>query len=291
MSTPPAEGAPSWEPANEVELAMLQALLAGDQRAYFQLLGGAQLYLPQVSGLPAGDQRFVTVELGGSVYLPVFTSVQALAARAGRAYDSYTVTSYLELRRKWPDPDWRLAVNIGTPLDVYMPIDAVADVAMGDLEVPTAAELMTAAEEEVSYDEALRALRNAEEYPDEDPLAALRAAGAAGDAYGFLDRLLDLPVLIPVARPVPAEAILEDDFPWLPTADRWIEVFTSREELERSHPEPVHTVEAALTFVSANWPAGHGLRVDPGSEQNIELADYLVPLLVTFQPPGEPAGP
>lgn len=280
--------APSWEPANEVERAMLQALLEGDQRSYFQLVAVAELYLPQVSGLPAGDQRFVTVELGGGMFLPVFTSVRALAARAGRAYDSYTVTNYLELRRKWPDPDWRLAINIGTPLDAYMPVEAIAEAAVGDLEVPTAAELMAAAEEEVAYDEALRGLRDAQPYPDEDPLAALRAAGEAGDAYGFLDRLLDFPVLIPVARPVPAEAILEDDFPWLPTADHMIEVFTSREELERRLPEPVDTIEAALTFVSANWPAGYGLRIDPGSERNIELEAYLVPLLCTMQPPEPP---
>src|SRR5205814_3355582 len=97
-----------------------------------------------------GPQRFITAELLGQEYLPVFTSVPALAGVMQGQADAYTVTSYEELRRKWPEPRWRLAVNPGTPIDAYVTIEAVERAALGQLTVPTAAELAADARQEAA---------------------------------------------------------------------------------------------------------------------------------------------
>ncbi|MFC4145216.1 SseB family protein [Micromonospora mangrovi] len=278
-----------WQPANDVEQAMLLAAGEDDRQAYFQLVAVADLFLPQIAGDDPAGQRFLTVHAFDEVFLPVFTSVPALAAQFGGAVNGYTVTNYAELRRKWPDPQWRLAVNPGTPVDAYLSIEAVEEAAVGDVTVPTLAELATAAEEDEQAEAELRAVQAAGNYPD-DPAAALLAAARAGDAYGYLERLLDAVVLIPTTRPVEAEQILEPGFPWLPGPGQVIEVFTTAEALARSHPEPPPTVEVALPFALAVWPSGHGLSVNPGGADGIEVGADEVLFLLTLTPSASPPG-
>ncbi|GAA4599556.1 hypothetical protein BJY16_003118 [Actinoplanes octamycinicus] len=271
-----------WEPAGAVEETLLGAAVADDRQLFFQVLASSDLYLPQLSGA-SGPQRFVTLHAIGQVFLPVFTSVRGLAARFGHAVDGYTVTNFAELRRKWPDPDWRLAINPGTPIGAYLSVDALVQAALGELQVPTLGELAETAERDELLDAELRQRHADASYPDspDDP-AALRAAVEAGDVYGYLDRLLDANVLIPTARPAdPAEILADDEFPWLPGPDATVEVFTSVEALARRHPAgtpPV--VEVALAFALAMWPEGHGIAVDPDSEASFRLpADQVLALL------------
>jgi hypothetical protein len=277
-----------WQPANDVEQAMLLAAGEDDRQAYFQLVAVADLFLPQIAGDDSAAQRFLTVHAFDEVFLPVFTSVQALAGQFGGAVNGYTVTNYAELRRKWPDPQWRLAINPGTPVDAYLSIEGVEEAAVGDVTVPTLAELATAAEEDETVEAELRALQAAGDYPDDDPAAALLAAAAAGDVYGYLERLLDAIVLIPTTRPVEAEEILEPGFPWLPGPGQVIEVFTTAEALTRSHPEPPPTVEVALPFALAVWPSGYGLSVNPGGDDGIEVGADEVLFLLTLTPSASP---
>lgn len=272
--TAPAE----WQPANQVEEALMAAGLANDRQMFFQVVASADLYLPQMSGL-SGPQRFLTIHSLGQVFLPVFTSTRGLAQLYGQAVDGYTVTNFAELSRKWPDPDWRLAINPGTPLDAYLSIESLMQAALGDLQVPTMHELVETAEKDEILDVELRDRHaKAGPYPEGD---ALGAALAAGDVYGYIDLLLDRNVLIPVARPADAEAILGDDFPWQPGADRIIEVFTGEDTLARRHPvAPPETVEVALAFALAAWPDEHGISVDPDSAGAFELpADQVLALL------------
>lgn len=141
-----------WRPANAVERAMVDALTRGDHRRYFELVGVTELLLPAFS--EDSDeyfrQRFVAMEMCDLTYLPVFTSVESLVAFLGNTADAYNVTSYEELRQKWPVPDWRIAVNPGTPIDAYLPIDSVAEAAAGELTVPTIAEALASASTEAS---------------------------------------------------------------------------------------------------------------------------------------------
>lgn len=280
----------AWEPANDVERALMLAMAGDDRQGFFQVVGAADLYLPQLHG-DESQQQFVTVHAFEQTFLPVFTSVEALAANLGHAIDGYVVTNYSELRRKWPHPDWRVALNPGTPLDAYFGIEAVEGAATGDTPVPTIQDLYLGAAEDLADEERLRALYEAGDYPD-DREQALLAASAAGDVYGLLERLLDGTVLVPTTRPVPAEQILDDDFPWAYASDGVIEVFAGPTALLRSHPAgaPPH-VEVALPFALAMWPEDRGLRVNPGGKDTIELPPEQVGWLLTFSAPDEePAG-
>ena len=281
-----ADGA-DWEPANETELAMARAALAGDRREYFRILAGADLYLPQLLGDRDGEQRFITGELFGQTVLPVFTSVEALAFAAGTAADSYTVTSYPELRNKWPDPTWRLAVNPGLPLDAYVPIEAVEGAAIGDVTVPTMAEVLVEAADDEELGDTIGTAPV--DVPPERVDAALREAAMAGNVGAYVEILLDALVLIPTEREVAdPDEILQPGFPWraagTPEAPA-IEVFTSAEALSRAHPDPPPSVQVALPFALACWPEGHGLSVNPGSESHIDLPPDYVPWLLMWETP------
>lgn len=106
-----------WQPANDTERALLDALAKDDRTEFFRVIASADLYLPQRSS-DADDregQEFVTVRMLDHTFLPVFTSVEGMAEVMSRLADAYTVTTYSELREKWPVPEWRLAVNPGFP--------------------------------------------------------------------------------------------------------------------------------------------------------------------------------
>ncbi|WP_157441960.1 SseB family protein [Actinoplanes awajinensis] len=279
-------GSDGWVPANEVEEAMVLAAVADERATYFQLIAVADLYLPQLTGDPSAEQRFVTVHAFGHVFLPVFTSVEALGRRFGHAVDGYTVTSFAELRRKWPDPDWRLAVNPGTPIDAYLPVESLADAAVGDLAVPVLGELVTAAGEAVAAEDELRARQAAGHYPDPD--AALATAARAGDVYGLMERLLDATVLVPTTRPVEFEEIAEPGFPWRRASATKIQVFTSLESLLASHPAPPPYAEMNFSFVVACWPEGFVMAIDPDGEHPLEFGPEQVPWLFGFGQAEEP---
>ncbi|BCJ45194.1 hypothetical protein GCM10010168_69950 [Actinoplanes ianthinogenes] len=273
-----------WAPANDVENALLTAVLADDRQSFFQLVSVADLFLPQLTGDPAAGQRFLTVHAFEHVLLPVFTSVQALAAQFGHAVDGYTVTNYAELRRKWPHPEWRLAIDPGTPLAAFLPVEDLAEAAVGDLRVPTLAEVAAEAAEDLGAEDDMWARHQAAGAYPEDDATAMRLAAEAGDVYGYVDRLLDSTVLIPTTRPAEPEEIAEPDFPWSPGPDRMIEVFTSAESLAASHPEPIVVTEVPFALALAVWPEDHGVSVDPDGASGFEVSADQVPVLLTFEP-------
>ena len=187
--TDPTDG---WAPANDLERALAAAVTANQRREFFGIIVTAELYLPAfVEQDPSARQRFLTVDLFGQRYLPVFTSAGGLARTAGDAVPAYTVTTYAELKLKWPNDGWRLAINPGSPIDAYMTVDAVAGAARGDLLVPTAVELMAEARSD-----------------------ALATAATQGDGEAYLETLLDCDVFLPAQRAVAAGELLAADFPW-----------------------------------------------------------------------------
>jgi hypothetical protein len=274
---------PRWEPSNDLERALLEAALADDRASYFRLVAVADLYLPQLSGEEAAGQRFVTVRLFEHTFLPVFTSWQALGEQFRGVADAYTVTNYAELSRKWPDPRWRLAINPGTPLDAYLPVEGVADAAVGDVEMPTLREMYAVAEEDDETEERLRERRAAASYSD-DPAVALTQAAEAGDAYGYVEQLLRSVVLVPTSRPADADTIVEPEFPWLPAArGKTIDVFTSRAAFARVYADSQPAVEVEMPFALVGWPEGYGLAVNPGSDDGIDFDPEQVLLLFALE--------
>ncbi|GLW32369.1 SseB family protein [Actinoplanes regularis] len=285
MNGQPEQGPAEWAPSNEVERAMALAAVADERQTYFQLVAVADLFLPQLTGDRSGRQRFLTVHAFDHVFLPVFSSVESLARQFGHAIDGYVVTTYAELRRKWPNPEWRLAINPGTPIDAYLPVEDLAGAAVGDRVVPTLAELVETSVEEDLQEARLRALHEAGDYPDDDPMTAMSAAADAGDVYGFMERLLDAVVLVPTTRPAQAEELVDAGFPWRYAPEHRIEVFTSPASLAASHPDQVPYVEAGFSFVLACWPEGWSLAVDPDGDNPLEFGAEQVPWLLTFGPP------
>lgn len=79
----------SWRPANDTERALLRAAQTDDRARFFQILTRAELYLPQLrDDTEATGQRFVTMDLFGQPFLPVFTSVETMAPRVAEVAEA-----------------------------------------------------------------------------------------------------------------------------------------------------------------------------------------------------------
>jgi hypothetical protein len=275
-----------WQPANATELAMAGALAAGDTARYFRIVESAELYLPAFTsdGTEAG-RRFVTRELLGITYLLVYTSLEALAVHVRGVADGFTRVSYGELLREWPRPQWRLAINQGTPIEACMRVEAVADAARGDLLIPTFGDALAAN----AVDAGLASLD-----PDDIDSAVLAALGA-GDADGYVAVLLNAPVRIPTTVEVGSPPdLMAPDFPWLITGDAQapvIQVFTSDAAMAWTHPRPVPHAVAPLPAALAVWPEGVGLAVNPDTPYRFALPSHQVQLLLFWPTPPATASP
>lgn len=234
-----------WSPANDVEVALLRASNDGDQRAYFQILAQAPLYLPaSAEAQRRGAPKLYSWDSDGVRIVPVYTSLEALAHGAGEIADAYAVTTYPELAANWPDPAWKLAVNPQLSIGVYVSIDDIALGARGELAVPSAAELLTAAVTDV--------------VPANPVEESLRAARLTGDLQAYVQAVVVSDVLVPTTR-----AVLDPDeisgahFPWwsLPgRPDRSIPVFSSAERMAEGLPDAADSVLVPFIAVAEFWP-------------------------------------
>jgi len=282
-ATPP--GPNSWQPSNDMEQALAAATAAADRREYFQLLANADLYLPAFADAdPAAPQRFVTMQLLGQEYLLVFTSPMALLGALGPLAQGYSVTNYQELRRKWPAPHWRLAVNPGTPIDCYVTVEAVAAAAVGDLVVPTADEIMAEAPPEA--------------LADSTPRTQLTEAAGRRDGMAFLAALLEIDVFVPVEHAVDAERVTQPDFPWRlvrravpdprpgwPAQSTTIEVFLAEDLLDALCPPGTERVAVPFAGVVLGFPdPGYQLRVVAEGGGSVSLPGTYLSALVLWTP-------
>lgn len=123
----PAGGGAGWHPANDVEDALRVALGRGDRKDALDLLRVVPLYLPAPDDLDLDDDSdeavpFWTSHVRGRVHLVAFTSPDALVHALGEQAEGWVETSYPDLVAHWPDPAWRLTVNLGTPVEVEVPV-------------------------------------------------------------------------------------------------------------------------------------------------------------------------
>ena len=282
---------PQWEPANETERALAKALTDGDQQAFFGIIAAAELYLPQVGQEETGEQTFITAELFGQTVLVVYTSLEGLTASVAGVADAYTVTTYPELLERWPQPQWRLAVNPGYPIDAYLPVEEVGAAAKGDVKLPTAAEVIVAgfAEDE-----------QATQVFDTDTV--LRDAAERNDPGTYIDTLLDSTVVVPTAHAVEdPEQLLDQQDWWRPAGTEQepvLEVFTSEEAFFAAFPmartDPatgwVHSVTMPFVLLLGVWPEGTALAVNPRTDFGIELPAQDVQALLLWEPEDPAAG-
>ncbi|GAA2456449.1 hypothetical protein GCM10010191_89800 [Actinomadura vinacea] len=119
----------SFEPQNDVEQRLLDAALRRDTDAFFKVLLGAQVLIPAEQETPWGiapdDSEFPwrPVPVHGKVSIQLFTSLKWMTEAIGTS--RFVMPSLLEIVSAWPDTEWSLVLNPGTPIDATMPGEQV----------------------------------------------------------------------------------------------------------------------------------------------------------------------
>ncbi|BCJ32416.1 hypothetical protein [Actinocatenispora sera] len=282
------ERPPAWQPSNDVERLMLDALVRNHSQDYFRLVATAPLYLPVfLSDANTDRQRVVVKTIEDAEHLLVFTSVRGLTGYVESGYtpesrpDGYALTSYEEVAARRPDPEWRLAINPGQPIDAYVEIDAVMRAALGDIQIPLADELIAP-----------------DAVGDRTPIAAdFAPANEAEQAieYGLsrqevdvaIDALVVSDVLVAVAEPTrPDAALTDEDFPWqleqiddIPS----ICVFTSRQRLAEVLPPDTPAYPTTFVKLALAWPDDDcQVVVNIGSAIELSFEGTMMPSFVSW---------
>ncbi|MCC3763754.1 SseB family protein [Glycomyces sp. TRM65418] len=127
-----------WEPSNEIEHRLREALRAEDQDGYFRILAQIELVLPlsyeDANG--SGADTWATWTTDDRTHILAFTSETALQVCLRNNAGASRRVSFASLAESWPDEEWWLAVNPGLPIEGYLPAWFVAQVAQGMTTVP-----------------------------------------------------------------------------------------------------------------------------------------------------------
>lgn len=115
-------------PASEFERRLGAAYDAGDLALCLSMLRDTELALPAP---PDGGAAWPTITAPDRVWLPAYTSVEAMRAATGQS--RVRITSLVELAAGWPDPRWGLAVNPGLPVHFLLEPGTVARLAVPTL--------------------------------------------------------------------------------------------------------------------------------------------------------------
>ncbi|MFC0038767.1 SseB family protein [Actinomadura rayongensis] len=247
-----------FEPANDVERELLRAASTDDHDLFLQTLAGAEVLLPVPDdmdytlrpGRPGFPWR--TREVDGVTTVPVFTSPERLVEEARRAGTNaeYLTLPFTTVLRYWPDKEWPLAVNAGSP-------------AGGTVHAEQLPGLATWADQR-----AARRLGESFEPQNEVEERLFEAAGR-GDADGFFAILAGAQVLVP-AEPQTLWGIAPDDpeFPWRPVPVHGrtaIQVFTSLRWMNEAIGSS-RFVMPSFQEMAAAWPDdGWTLVLNPGT--------------------------
>lgn len=250
--------ADGWEPANDLEQQLFDAMQRGEQDRYFQVLGATDLLLPipmDANGAP-NPTGWATWAYEGRTYLLAFTSREAMTSTLGQYAGEFRTARLGEISARWPDQSWWLAIDFGLPIAGYLPANFVsqitgvpagqsADQAPPD-ETPAAdppaqpadpsawapaaeqpaADTTDAVPEQGVADQPAASEpgpapgQNGEFQPANEAEEALLRSAAAGDRKTFMDALLAAYTLIPVPPGVTTQpAVTDPSFPW-PSIDR-----------------------------------------------------------------------
>ncbi|HZE39470.1 MAG TPA: SseB family protein, partial [Stackebrandtia sp.] len=128
-----------WEPATDIEQRMRDALRSGQQEEYFHTLARIDLLLPiteETSPSVTGSGSWATWATEERTHVLAFTSPEAMRLCLRSHAGNYRHVRFGALADAWPDPQWWLAVNPGTPIEGYLPSWFVGQVAAGDVRMP-----------------------------------------------------------------------------------------------------------------------------------------------------------
>jgi hypothetical protein len=133
----------AWEPANQLEHQLRDALRDGDQDAYFALVSGAELFVPLPPGEgdpnsanPAGGFTWPTSSRDGRTHVLAYTSSEAGQSCLGATYQQFVRMTLADMARTWPDQEWWLALNSGLPIEGYLPAWFIGQLTAGIAPIP-----------------------------------------------------------------------------------------------------------------------------------------------------------
>ncbi|MWA04794.1 hypothetical protein F8568_031380 [Actinomadura sp. LD22] len=118
-----------FEPQNDIEQRLFDAARRRDTDTFFKVLLGAQVLVPSDPDTPWGiapeDPAFPwrPVTVHGRTSVQLFTSLKWMNEAIGSS--RFVMPSLLDVVSAWPDPDWTLVLNPGTPIDATMPGEQV----------------------------------------------------------------------------------------------------------------------------------------------------------------------
>ncbi|NUO58961.1 MAG: SseB family protein [Hamadaea sp.] len=119
-----------WQPSTQAEVALRDALRAGDQDRYFHILSQLELLLPvPPEGTAQGTGGWGTWTADRRTHVLAFTSYEAMYACLAQNAGSARTVPYLRLAEQWPNHEWWLAVNPGLPIEGYLPAWFIAQLA------------------------------------------------------------------------------------------------------------------------------------------------------------------
>ncbi|MFD0536511.1 SseB family protein [Actinomadura luteofluorescens] len=122
-----ASARPARPSGSTLEAALSEARERGDQHGYLELLARATLYLPSPGDPEGGDHQFATAQFGDGTFVLAFTSPEAMDRSLQGQAVHHRQASLAELSRRWPHPEWQLAVNPGLPSACYLDANALLE--------------------------------------------------------------------------------------------------------------------------------------------------------------------
>jgi hypothetical protein len=132
----------AWEPANQLEHQLRDALRDGDQDTYFALVSAAELFVPlspgeaDVTGEVPPSFTWPTSARDGRTHVLAYTSGEAARACLGPTYEQFVRLALPDMARTWPDQEWWLALNSGLPIEGYLPAWFIGQLTAGIAPIP-----------------------------------------------------------------------------------------------------------------------------------------------------------
>ncbi|GAA4381358.1 hypothetical protein GCM10023088_45870 [Actinomadura verrucosospora] len=281
---------PEFQPANDVERELLRAAANNDHDLFLQTLAATDVLLPVPDdmdfSLRPGRPGFPwqTREVDGSTVVPVFTSPERLAEASGPGTE-HIALPFTVVLRYWPDPDWLLAINSGSP-------------AGGTVLAQQLPGLATWADQRAAQ-------RMTDRFePQNDIEQRLFDAARRRDTETFFKIILGAQVLVPVDAETPWGIVPGDpDFPWRPVRVHGrtsIQIFTSLRWMNEAIGTSRFIMPSLLEMVTA-WPdASWTLVLNPGTPIDASMPGEQVrtlsgppapPSAATPPPPAAPSVP
>ncbi len=126
---PAAELPAGLEPGPEPDLekGLVAAKQRGDQRAYLALIEENGLIVPSTGRSDVVE--FATTSLNDGLYVLTFTTAEEMSRALGGQAEHFRHVTVGQLAAEWPNPAWKLSINLGLPSEAYFDASVLTGVA------------------------------------------------------------------------------------------------------------------------------------------------------------------